>query len=134
MISKGKVMSDKTIAQKLLIKEGYKILILNAPAGYLASIGELPPKVSVLSRAEPNTDLVQVFIKSRKEMETQLPRLKESLRPGGLLWVTYPKGTSGVKTDINRDIIAEYARTIGMVGVAMVAVDDTWSALRLKPV
>ncbi len=49
-----------------------------------------------------------------------------------MLWVTYPKGTSKVKADINRDIIREYARTIGLEAVALVSVDDTWSALRLK--
>jgi len=125
-------MSDKSVAQKLLIKEGYKVHILNAPAGYLASIGELPPKVMVLTKPESGTNLIQVFLKSRKEMETQLPQLKQSLKPGGLLWVTYPKGTSKMPSDINRDIIAAYARTIGMVGVTMVAVNDTWSALRLK--
>jgi hypothetical protein len=61
-----------------------------------------------------------------------LPTLKKSLKPGGLFWVTYPKGTSRIPVDINRDIIAVYARTIWMVGIAMISIDATWSALRLK--
>jgi hypothetical protein len=56
------------------------------------------------------------------------------MKPGELLWATYPKGTSKVKTDINRDIIASYVRTIGLVGVAMISIDDTWAALRLRPI
>ena len=124
-------MSDKTIAQKLLIKPGYKILILNPPAGYTALIGELPEGVTLMKKSSPSADLIQVFIKSKKEMEEQLPRMKESLKAGGLLWVTYPKGASKIPVDINRDIIAAYAR-IGMEAVDNFSVDDTWSALRLK--
>lgn len=125
-------MSEKTVAQKLLIKEGYKVLILNAPDGYGTLMGEMPPTVSILSRPEANTDLIQVFIQSRKEMETQLPTLKKSLKPDGLFWVTYPKETSKMPTDVNRDILVSYARTVGMAGIAMISIDDTWSVLRLK--
>ena len=58
--------------------------------------------------------------------------LKPSLKPQGLLWVTYPKGTSKMKVDVNRDIIREYSETIGLKTVAQIAIDETWSALRLK--
>ena len=75
---------------------------------------------------------MQLFVTARKELEAQLGSLKSALQPKGLLWVTYPKGTSKVKADINRDTIAEYAKTVGLQAVAMVSVDDTWSALRLK--
>ena len=70
----------------------------------------------------------------RKDLEEQLPRLKPLLAPKGLLWVTYHKGTSKQKSDINRDSIAAYALTIGLQAVAMIAVDEDWSALRLKVV
>jgi hypothetical protein len=75
-----------------------------------------------------------VFVNSRKDLEGQLPRLKPLLAPKGLLWVTYHKGTSKQKSDINRDSIAAYAGTIGLQAVAMIAVDEDWSALRLKVV
>ena len=71
---------------------------------------------------------------SRKDLEEQLPRLKPFLAPKGLLWVTYPKGTSKLKSDINRDGIAAYALTIGLQAVAMISVDEDLSALRLKVV
>jgi hypothetical protein len=58
--------------------------------------------------------------------------LKKFLKPEGLLWVTYHKGTSKIKTDINRDSIAEYALSLGLKPVAMISVDEDWSALRLK--
>jgi hypothetical protein len=62
----------------------------------------------------------------------QLPRLKGLMAPKGMLWVTYHKGTSKVKTDIHRDMINAYAHSIGLEGVAMISIDEDWSALRLK--
>lgn len=127
-------MSDKTVAQKLGMKEDYKVLLLNEPAGYRLVLGELPRGVTVLTDVtEPAApDFIQVFVNSKKELEQRLNQLKPFLKPKLLLWVTYPKGTSKVKTDINRDSIREFARPFGLEGVAMISVDETWSALRLK--
>lgn len=125
-------MSQKPIAQKLLIKENDKVLLINEPKGYRSMLGKLPANVAILT--EPATkplDFIQIFAASKKELD-QLNKLKSVLSRKGLLWVTYPKGTSKVKTDINRDIIREYAQTKGLQAVAMVSIDDTWSALRLK--
>ena len=127
-------MSDKMVAQKLLIKEDYKVLLLNKPEDYASILGELPPNVTVLNEPVEAVDLVQVFVTSRKELEEQLVKLKSVIKPKGLLWVTYPKGTSKIKAGINRDSIVQYARSLGLEGVVMISVDDTWSALRLKMV
>ena len=67
-------------------------------------------------------------------MEASLKKIKSSLKPAGLLWLTYPKGTSRTKTDINRDIIRQYVEANGYKTVLLIAVDDTWSGLRLKVV
>ncbi len=127
-------MPDKSVAQKLLFKENYTILLLNEPENYRAILGELPAKVTVLTEAKGLVDLAQVFVFSKKEMESALKKVRASLKPAGLLWLTYPKGTSKVKTDINRDIIREYVEANGFKTVALISVDDTWSALRLKVV
>ena len=125
-------MSDKTIAQKLYIRPGNKFLLANPPQGYIDQLGELPPGVIILSDSSCLVEVIQVFVADRRELEAQLPRLKELLDPQGMLWVTYHKGTSRVKTDINRDTINAYAQTIGLQGVAMISIDEDWSALRLK--
>ena len=127
-------MSDKSVAEKLLIRPGQKILLVNQPKGYRAVLGAIPKGVTLLKEAAEAADLIQVFVGSRKDLEAQLPRLKPLLAPKGLLWVTYPKGTSKRKSDINRDSIAAYAGTIGLQAVAMISVDDDSSALRLKVV
>lgn len=127
-------MSDKSVAEKLLMKPGQKVLLVNQPKGYRALLGEIPKGVTVVKEAAEAVDLIQVFVVSRKDLEEQLPRLKPLLAPKGLLWVTYHKGTSKQKSDINRDSIAAYAGTIGLQAVAMISVDEDWSALRLKVV
>jgi hypothetical protein len=118
-------MSDKTAAQKLLFKTDYKILLLNGPAGYESMLGTLPPGLTISTKPSGQVDLIQVFISSRKELVDQLEGLKRLLKTNGLLWVSYPKGTSKIKTDINRDSINEYAKSIGLQGVTMVSIDDT---------
>jgi len=125
-------MSDKPIGQKLSIKPGNKFLLVNPPAGYAAMLGELPAGVSLLDTASGAVEAIQVFVANRHELEAQLLRLKQLLSPKGMIWVTYHKGTSKVKTDINRDTIVAYARTLGLQGVAMISIDDDWAALRLK--
>ena len=125
-------MPDKTIAQKLAIKEASRVFIVNAPRGYKSKLGALPGNARVVATPTKGIDVIQVFVASRKELEAHLPKLKPLLAPRGILWVTYPKGTSKTRTDINRDNIRAYARSLGLEAVAIFAVDDEWSALRLK--
>jgi len=125
-------MSDKSIAQKLFIKPGNKVLLVNPPAGYLTQMGQLPEGTILLSDSSCLVEVIQVFVINRTELEAQLPKLKDLLAPKGMIWVTYHKGTSKVKTDINRDTINAYAGSLGLQGVAMISIDDDWSALRLK--
>ena len=125
-------MSQRSIVQKLLIKNNQVVMIVNEPSGYKSLMGELPSNVTVVSDVKKAADLIQVFVTSRKELEDQLKRIRAIVNPKTLLWVTYPKGTSKIKTDINRDVIANYARSIGLRPVALVSVNDIWSALRLR--
>lgn len=127
-------MSEKSVAQKLMIKEGRKVLLVSPPKHYKSTLGELPPNVSVLKEPKEPVDIIQVFVTSRQELEEQLPGLKAALAPRGILWVSFLKGTSKLKdqSDINRDSIVEYAETLGLEGVAAISIDVDWSALRFK--
>jgi hypothetical protein len=123
---------EKNLANKLQIKAGRKILLVNPPPGYQAGLGELPAGVEVQPAPSGPVDIIQLFVDNRQELEAQLPGLKAFVHPRGIIWVTYHKGTSKIKTDIHRDTINDYARTLGLEGVAMISIDDDWSALRLK--
>ena len=125
-------MPEKSVAQKLFIKTGMCLLIVNAPRGYEETLGELPKGVVWLKAGERDADHVQLFVANRAELETQLPKVKSVLKPRGMLWVMYLKGTAKQKTDINRDTLHAYANTLGLRGVSLVAVDEDWSAMRFK--
>lgn len=125
-------MSEKPVIERLYVKPGNKFLLINPPPGYTASLGKLPDGVSALSSTTSPVDVIQWFVTGRKELESRLTEMKKLMAPKTILWVTYTKGTSKIKTDINRDTINAYAQTIGLVGVAMISIDDDWSALRLK--
>ena len=127
-------MAAKTVAQKMLIRPGARVLILGAPPGYARVLGPLPEGATRLARAAKEVDVLQVFVRSRKEMEAQLPRLEKYLAASGAMWVAYPKGSSEHGLDISRDVIWKYASTIGLGPVALIAIDVTWSAMRLKRV
>jgi len=124
-------MSDKPIAQKMLIKSGHKVYLANEPAGYEAQLREGGTSFARVQDAG-EADFLQLFVASRQELETQLPALKIKLRPDALLWVTYRKGSSKIKSDVNRDTLHAYARTLGLEGVTLVSIDDDWSAMRFK--
>jgi len=125
-------MTEKSVAEKLMIKPGRSVLFVNAPENYEKLIGNLPDAVAVFHAPAGEVDIIVAFATSRQELEDQLPRLKPMVKPGGMVWVTYYNGTSRFKTDIHRDSINAYAKTLGMEGVAMISVDADWSALRLK--
>lgn len=125
-------MSEKSVAEKLQFKAGRKVLLVNAPDDITALLGTLPDGVIVLSESQPNIDIIVAFLRNRQELESQLGQLRSYLHEKGMLWVVYYKGTARFKTDIHRDSINSYAQTIGLQGVAMISIDQDWSALRLK--
>jgi len=127
-------MSDKTIAQKLGLKAGMTLLVRLPPDGVAASIGALPIGAELIFDTKKPAALILMFARDKAALAKGLPGCKRKLAPGGALWVAYVKGTSALKTDINRDSIREYVATIGLDTVAQIAIDDDWSALRLKVV
>jgi hypothetical protein len=125
-------MSSKTLIQKLAIKPNTCFVLLHAPEGYLALLGDLPDGVILHQELVPEADIIQFFTTERTVLELQLPVLKQALKPKGILWVTYPKGTSGVATDLSREIIWQMGEPLHLKPVGMVAVDQVWSAFRFK--
>jgi DNA-binding transcriptional MocR family regulator len=118
--------------RKLRYRPGIRVGIHAAPAGFDAQVAT----ASAVMRAHPrekNLDIVQAFFTRRSHLERSLPRLKASLGPRGILWICYPKGQA-LATDLSREAIRETVAQVGLQTVAIVAVDDVWSALRVKPV
>jgi len=131
-------MSAKPVAEKLLIKKGYSVLVVDEPEGYRDTLGALPEDVKIEVIPGEPVDLVQIFVTDMKDLKEKLPIIKQGLKEDGLIWFSYPKGTSKLArelgVDVNRDTIWRYAEGLGYMAVAMVSIDETWSALRLRPV
>ncbi len=126
-------MPEKTVAEKLQVREGQKLVLVNPPERYPESlVKHLPKSVAMLKDANSESDVIQAFTTSKSELNNQLGKLKRLINHSGILWITYPKGGSKIKTDINRDIIRKEAEKFGLEAVAIFSVDDDWSALRLK--
>lgn len=125
-------MSTKTIVQKLLIKPGNKVILIDPPHGYIQSMGNLPEHTSFIEINTQPADVIQVFVNSLETVLQNVELWKQSMKPRGILWITYPKGTSKVKTDLNRDILWLQLKVYHLEGVAIVAVDEIWSAMRFK--
>ena len=127
-------MTENPLVKKLGIKPGQKLLIMNAPEEYIQMLGALPKDAEVKTSPEGTFDFVQLFVRNKEDVDSNAPGAIQATRPGGLLWFSYPKKCSKVKTDITRDVGWETVRDAGFRPVAMVSVDDTWSAFRFRPV
>ena len=122
------------LAKKLGIKPNQRVLILNAPDGYMELLGEPPEGTQFLDAADGSVcDVVQAFVGRRADVATFAPQALAALKPKGYLWLTYPKKTSKIKTDISRDEGWDVLHGAGFEGIAIISVDDTWSALRFRP-
>ena len=108
------------------------MVVLNAPQGYIETIGEIPEDVKILTKLVSNADIIQFFTSSRSELEKNFKPLIQALKDEGSLWISYPKGTTKVEKDINRDIIWKIGKGLGLKPVAMISIDPVWSAFRLK--
>ena len=126
-------MADNALAKKLLIKPGHRVLVLNAPDGDAALLGDLPEGASMEASPQGTYDVVQAFAHNRADVDRLTPVALRALRPGGVLWFCYPKGSSKVKTDITRDKGWDAMWSEGWVVIAQVSLDDTWSAGRFRP-
>ena len=101
-------MSSKTIVQKMHIRPGQRFMLLNAPAGYTEAMGDLPAGVVREAALSGQAAVIQCFVTSMKQLQDMLPALKAALKPGGFLWIAYPKLTSKLAGDLSRDRIWAY--------------------------
>lgn len=119
--------------QKLGIKAGSRLALSAAPADFARTLGELPTGVKALAfgRAKGPFDVVVAFFDSEAAFKRLLPKLHASLVPNGGLWIAWPKRASGVETDMNENVVRQYALPRGLVDNKVCAIDATWSGLRL---
>jgi hypothetical protein len=126
-------MPENQLVKKLKLKPGQRAVLLNAPQGYLDQLGGMPEGVQMHSKLDGQYDWIQVFVKNKAELGAMLPAVLAALKPESLLWISFPKGTSKIQTDLTRDQGWEDLQQADLKWVNLVSVDDTWSAFSLRP-
>ena len=123
--------SGTPLATKLGIKTGFRIKTKNAPANYQKLLNPVPSEVSFSTKFRSEVDLWHLFTSSRKELSQQLAIALKQMRQNGMIWVSGPKKSSGMPSEVTEDTVREIALPMGLVDVKVCAVDDTWSGLKL---
>ena len=123
--------SDTPLWKKLGYSAGTRARLEDPPADYGTLVSPLPVDVRFVDVPGTTVDLVHAFISRQQDLAPMLTRHLDTLAPRGAIWVSWPKRTSGVATDVTENAIRDIALPMGLVDVKVCAVDDTWSALKL---
>jgi hypothetical protein len=122
--------SGTPLAKKLGIKEGFHVKFVNAPAGFEKELGKLPPKVEIATKSNKPFNLIVLFVNSERQLQTQFAKLAGKIVRDGMIWVGWPKKSSGVATDLSFDNVQQIGLRAGLVDVKICAVNEIWSALK----
>ena len=123
--------SGTPLAKKLGIKEQTSVVAVGAPKGYRRLLEPLPTAVRFSSKIDKTTDIVHVFSTEKSELSRELVSYRKKLGPNAAIWVSWPKKSAKVATDITEDVVREVALPLGFVDIKVCAVDDVWSGLKL---
>lgn len=123
-------MSESALAKKLKLKPGARAAVVNAPENYL---DELKHDSDISQKLSGKFDWIQVFAKDKKELASFAPKAAAALKPESILWLSFPKGSSRIQTDLTRDKGWEAIHDIELKFINLVSVNDMWSAFALRP-
>ncbi|HLA09739.1 MAG TPA: hypothetical protein VJ023_03920 [Pyrinomonadaceae bacterium] len=122
--------SETPLNKKLGFKEGHRFALINAPEGLSEELEPLPPKIKNVKPGSRELDLVLLFCKTMKSMELQLPKAAKSIKPNGMVWVAWPKKSSGFASDLSFNVVQKTGLKLGLVDVKICAINEVWSGLK----
>ena len=122
--------SGTPLARKLGIGEDYRVAVVNAPGNFPAELGPLPAGALIVTRLGSSLDLILFFAASQSELRKRFAKLASRLKPNGMLWVAWPKRSSGVSTDLSFEVVQRTGLERGLVDTKVCAVNEVWSGLR----
>ena len=123
--------SGTALPQKLGITPGLTVVTINAPAKYRRLLGKIPDDVTFSDRLKPGSNFVHLFTNRRSELQKEISILRRKISDTGTVWVSWPKKSSGISTNVTEDVIREIALPLGFVDIKVCAVDEIWSGLKL---
>ena len=122
--------SGTPLAKKLGLKSGFKCWFFNAPERYFELFDDLPADLNQTTDLQNDMDFAHLFFTQKQELENSMQGLAMKLKKDGLIWISWPKGTSKIPTDINREVVREVGLNAGLVDVKVAAIDENWSGLK----
>src|SRR5215208_3539370 len=120
--------SGTPLIDKLGIKAGTRLQFVSAPETFPALLGPLPADSKMTDRG--SLDFAILFVESKSALVKRFPSIRDRLEPKGMLWVAWPKKTSGVTTDLSEGVVRGVGLDLGLVDVKVCAIDHTWSGLK----
>ena len=123
-------MAESPLAKKMKLKPGASAAVINTPENYLQ---ELRHDNEVSQSLKGKFDWIQIFVKNKSELDTLAPKAAKALKLESILWISFPKGTSKIQTDLTRDKGWEGVQVLDLKWVNLVSVNETWSAFALRP-
>ena len=121
--------SGTPLVKKLGIKSGFNVALVNPPSRFSSEL-ELPPKVMINSRSAKALDFALLFVKKEKDLKQRFAQYAVKLKPEGMLWVAWPKKSSGVATDLSFANVQAIGLAAGLVDTKICAVNEIWSGLK----
>ena len=122
--------SGTPLVKKLGIKEGARVAFVNAPDDFQATLGELPADVKLMKATTKSVDLILFFVMSERILAREFSKLAQRLTTNGMIWIAWPKKSSGVKTDLTFERVQRIGLDSGLVDVKICAIDEAWSGLK----
>ena len=122
--------SKTPLAKKIGIKEGSRIALVNAPHDFQSELTDLPDNVQFIKHTAKSLDIIIFFVLTEQSLAKDFSKLAARLNANGMIWIAWPKKSSGVATDLTFDRVQRIGLASGLVDVKICAVDDTWSGLK----
>jgi hypothetical protein len=122
--------SGTPLLKKLGIKPGHAVFVHNPPPKYFDWLSPLPGDINVVQQLKGELNFIHIFVPDMKSLKTWFVKSKKNLKKDGMLWISWPKKSSGVATDLDEDLIRDFGLKEGLVDVKVCAVDEVWSALK----
>jgi hypothetical protein len=121
-----------SLGKKLLIKSGYRVIVVNAPADFKLSDEAAEADITVEKELNGTFDFLLLFAQNQAELDRFVPEVLQHLKEAAIFWVAYPKKSSKLKSDITRDSGWDILKQAGYHGVSLISIDNTWSAFRVR--
>jgi hypothetical protein len=122
--------SGTPLPQKLGIKDGFHVRLIEAPSDVVAELKPSLEKCKLVREPKAPLDFAMLFTKSAASLKKEFTQLGKNLAPAGMLWISWPKKSSGVPTDLNENIVREVGLAAGLVDVKVCAITEVWSGLK----